>query len=171
MLPDSPKQLNEFKWVELNEAIEEMRALFAQTSLANRMTDAQVEIVYGFAYDMHMQGKFDMAIKLLKLILMYRPFDSRFLLAMGLNLKRNSNFSDAIQFFTASMALSNGDPTPAIHIAECLTALGDLESSASMLDPLIRLSSLDTAYSSLQKRAESLRELINGYGESKDAGN
>lgn len=159
-LPASPKKVNDFKWAELDSAIDEMRKQFAQTSLASRMTDVQVEVIYGFAYDMHMQGKFDMAIKLLKLILMYRPFDGRILLALGLNLKRTGNYSEAIHLFTASMAVSNGDLTPAIHVAECLTALGDLESCAEVLDPLIKLSSMNEAYSNLHKRAEALRDLI-----------
>lgn len=160
-LPVAPKNINDIQWSEISAAIDDLREQFFQTSLASRMTDAQIELIYGYAYDMHIQGKFDLAIKLLKLVMMYRPFDGRILLALGLNLKRTGSYSEAVIFLSAALAVSNGDLTPAIHVAECLTALGEIEASCELLDPLIKLSGMDTAYSSLHKRAEALRQLIN----------
>lgn len=160
MMPAERKALTEFKWAELSEAMASLREQFRESSLATRLTDDQIEIIYGFAYDLHLQGKFELAIEQLKLLLLYRPFHARALLALGINLKRLGQFAESIPVFTASMAYSEGDPVAAIHIAECLTALGDMESGKKVLDPLIRMASMDDAYTSLLKRAEALRERI-----------
>jgi tetratricopeptide (TPR) repeat protein len=160
-LPATPKNIDNLPWAEVNQAIDELREQFGQTTLAARMTDEQIELIYGFAYDMHIQGKFDIAIKLLKLIMVYRPFDARILLALGLNLKRTGSYTEAVMVLSAALAVSNGDLTPAIHVAECLTAMGEVEACFEILDPLIKLSGMDSAYTSLHKRAESLRAFIN----------
>ncbi len=159
-LPVQPKKQDSFKWVQLSDAMRGLREQFGSSSIASRLSDDQIEIIYGFAYELHLQGKFEMAIQQLKLILLYRPFHHRALLALGINLKRLGQFADAIPVFTSAIVYSEGSPQAAIHIAECLTALGEMESSKQVLEPLIKIASMDEAYASLLRRAEALHKMI-----------
>lgn len=159
-LPVKPKMQDDLKWAQLSDAMQDLREQFGASSIASRLSDEQIEIIYGFAYDLHLQGKFEMAIQQLKLILLYRPFHHRALLALGINLKRLGQFADAIPVFTASIVYSEGNPQAAIHIAECLSALGEMESSKQVLEPLIKIASMDEAYASLLRRAQALHQMI-----------
>ena len=128
-----------------------------------RFTDEQVEIVYGIAYALYQQGKFDSAMGLFQVLITYRPLDARLMMAFALCCKRMCRFDAAIPAFSAALAIDPEQPEAieaAIHLSECLAALGKAEECQSVLEPLLRLTEVDSRFDSIKRRAETLRAML-----------
>lgn len=142
------------------DSLQELKEKISDLPSSKRFTDEQIEIIYGIGHSFFMQGKFDTACGVFQLMLVYRPLDSRILSAFALCCKRLARFDAAIPAFSAALALEPTNLSLAVHMAECLAALGKREESLSLLNPLIKLAVLDDSYEALRKRAEMLRDLL-----------
>jgi type III secretion system low calcium response chaperone LcrH/SycD len=142
------------------DSIQTLREKIADLPSSKRFTDEQIEIIYGIGHALYMQGKFDNACGVFQMMLIYRPLDSRILSAFALCCKRLSRFEAAIPAYSAALALDPSNLSLAVHMAECLAALGKREQSLRLLNPLIKLAVLDQSYDALRKRAEMLRDLL-----------
>ncbi len=130
---------------------------------AARFTDEQGELVYGIGYALYPQGKFVSAVGLFQVLITYRPLDARLMMAFALCCKRLCRFDAAIPAFAAALALNPEQPEAieaAIHLSECLAVLGKTEECKSVLDPLLRLTEVDSRFDSVRRRAETLREML-----------
>lgn len=146
------------------EGMQELQQKLLSLPASTRFTDDQIETVYGIGYALYQQGKFESAVGLYQVLLIYRPMDARIMTAFAMCCKRLSRFDAAIPAFAAALALAPDDPSSAIHLSECLAALGKLDECRTILDPLIKLTELDEHYDSIRKRAETLRSLLNTAG-------
>ncbi len=146
------------------DGLQELREkLYALPSIS-RFSDEQIEIVYGIGYALYQQGKFDNAIGLFQVLMMYRPLDARLMMAFALCCKRLCRFEAAIPAFAAALALGSDEPEAAeaaIHLSECLAAMGKTEECHSVLEPLLRLTGLDERFDVVRRRAETLRAMLN----------
>ncbi len=145
------------------DSFQELREKLQALPCVARFNDEQIEIVYGIGYALYQQGKFESAVGLFQVLMMYRPLDSRLMMAFALCCKRLCRFDAAIPAFAASMALNPAEPEAAeaaIHLSECLAALGKPDECKAVLDPLIRLTELDTRFDSIRRRAETLRLML-----------
>lgn len=142
------------------ESLQELKEKIADLPSSKRFTDDQIEIIYGIGYSFFMQGKFDKACSVFQMMLIFRPLDPRILGAFALCCKRLGHFEAAIPAYSAALVLEPGNLSWAVHMAECLAALGQRDQSLTLLEPLIKLAVLDESYNDLRSRAETLRDML-----------
>ncbi len=144
-------------------SFQDLREQLQALPSAARFTDEQVELVYGIGYALYQQGKFESAVGLFQVLIMYRPLDSRLMMAFGLCCKRLCRFDAAIPAFAAALALDPEEPEAAeaaIHLWECLAVLGKTEECNAVLNPLLQLTEVDNRFDSVKRRAETLRAML-----------
>ncbi len=145
---------------------EEIRSIKEQLKnlpQTTRFTDEQIEIIYGIAYAMYNQGKLDAAHGLFETLVIYRPMDARIMLAYGICCKKMLRFDAAIPALTSAFFCNPEDLTSAIHLSECLAVIGKYEECKKVLDPLIGVAALDEKFSSIQRRAQTLKEMLQNH--------
>lgn len=125
-----------------------------------RFSNEQIDMIYCVAHSIFMQGKLESACSIFQTLLIYRPLDIRILTAFGLCCKQLGMFEQAIPALTCAYLLDSEDVKLAVHIAECLAALGKYEQSAQILDPLLQLSEVDASLANIQKRAGALKHML-----------
>lgn len=125
-----------------------------------RFSDEQIDMIYCVAHSIFMQGKLESACSIFQTLLIYRPLDIRILTAFGLCCKQLGMFEQAIPALTCAYLLDSEDVKLAVHIAECLAAIGKYEASSQILDPLLQLSEVDASLLNIQKRASALRHML-----------
>ncbi len=159
--PPPPEQLQQFSFLQLRDSIRDLHRRFSESELAKRISDEQVEVIYSVGHGLFLQGKFDNALNVFKMIMLYRPFDARNMEAYATTLKRMGRFEEAIPIYSAALLYSElADPMPSLHIAECLAALGRSEESARMLRPILDLADVDAAYGEIRERADNLLSML-----------
>lgn len=142
------------------ESIRILREKLAKFPALERFSDEQVEIVYGIAYAMFNQGKLEAAHGLFETLVIYRPTDARIMLAFGICCKKMLRFEAAIPALMAAFFCDPEDLTSAIHLSECLAVVGRHDECRRILDPLIGAAKLDEQFESIQRRAQTLREML-----------
>lgn len=163
--PPSPS-LEHSDTVALIDSIRELQFRFSQSDIAKRFSDEQIELIYSVGHGLFMQGKFEKALNVFKLVMLYRPIDSRYTEAYATTLKRMGRFEEAIPVFAAAFVF--GDllqPMPAIHIAECLAALGRTDESECLVRPLLDFADVNAAYGDIRERAETLLVMLKKGGD------
>jgi tetratricopeptide (TPR) repeat protein len=125
-----------------------------------RFSNEQIDMIYCVAHSIFMQGKLESACSIFQTLLIYRPLDSRILTAYGLCCKQLGMFEQAIPALTCAYLLDSEDVKHAVHIAECLAALGKYEESSQILDPLLQLTEVDASLANIQKRAGALKHML-----------
>ena len=140
--------------------LDELKNTLATLPSFNRFSDEQIELIYSLGSTHFNQGKLKLALDFFQVLLIYRPLDSRFLFSVGLCLKNLGRYQEAIPAFCAALGLDENPVNSALHLAECLAALGKVNEAESVLNPIIDLSKIDSSYESLSKRAESLKDLL-----------
>jgi len=165
MKMSAPGQLPEinqtYDMLLLRETIHDLQEKFSKSEFYNRLNDDQTEVVYSVGHTLFTQGKFEKALNVFKLILLYRPFDARNLEAYATTLKRLGRFEEAIPVYVSALIFGEmASPSPPIHIAECLAALGRPDESEKMLRPILDLAQLNDAYAGVRARAENLLSVL-----------
>ena len=140
--------------------LDELKTMLSNLPSFNRFSDDQIELIYSLGCTNFNQGKISLALDYFQILLIYRPLDPRFLFSVGLCLKNLGRYQEAIAPFCATLGLDENPVNAALHLAECLAALGRITEAHSLLLPIIDLSKIDQSYASLVKRAESLKELL-----------
>ncbi len=144
---------------ELN-SLDDLRNKIANLPSSTRFSDEQIEIIYGIGHSLFVQGKFENACSVFQMMLIYRPLDPRILGAFALCCKRVGHLEAAIPAYSAALVLEPTNLSWAVHMAECLAALGKRDESLKLLEPLIKLAVLDESYNDLRSRAETLRNML-----------
>ena len=159
--PPPPEALSQIDFYVLRDALRDLRDQFENSELAKRFSHEQIEVIYSVGHGLFMQGKFEKALNVFKLVMLYRPLDARNLEAYATTLKRLGRFEEAIPIYSAAMVYGElSHPMPAMHIAECLVALGRAAESEKLLRPLLDMTKLDEAYSEVRGRAETLLTML-----------
>jgi len=156
-----PETKPEFDLFSFQKTVRNLHEAFADSDIAKKVSDDQVEVMYSIGHAIFMQGKLEKALNVFQVILLYRPLDARIIEACATTLKRMGKFEEAIPAYAAAMVFGDfGNPMPSVHIAECLAALGRAEDSAKILRPLLDSSALDSAYTDVRQRAENLLSML-----------
>ncbi len=142
------------------DAISELREKVEALPGYMRFSNEQIDMIYCVAYSIFTQGKLESACSIFQTLLIYRPLDIRILTAFGLCCKQLGMFEQAIPALTCAYLLDSADVKLAVHIAECLAALGKYEESSQILDPLLQLSEVDTSLENIKKRASALKHML-----------
>lgn len=161
VIPPEPDSLQKFEFLQLRDSVREMSLRFSQSDLAKRLSNEQVEVIYSVGHAFFVQGKFENALNVFKMLMLYRPFDARNMEAYATTLKRLGRFEEAIPIYAAALFFGDlSDPMPSVHIAECLAAIGRADDSMNMLRPILELANLDAAYGEVRSRCEGLQAML-----------
>jgi Flp pilus assembly protein TadD len=156
-----PDMRREFDLYAFQKTIRDLYAIFADSDIAKKVSDDQVEVIYSIGHAIFMQGKFEKALSVFQVILLYRPLDSRVIEACATTLKKMGKFEEAIPTYAAAMMFGDlENPMPSIHIAECLAALGRADDSEKILRPLLDSAKLDSAFTDIRRRAENILSML-----------
>lgn len=92
------------------------------------------EALYRLAYRLYGQAKYEDAQRLFAILLMHNHLDRRYYLAYGACAQMLRRHPDALRYYSVAAQLDLTDPQPAIHMAECLLALGRRSEARACLD-------------------------------------
>jgi type III secretion system low calcium response chaperone LcrH/SycD len=92
------------------------------------------EALYRLAYRLYGQAKYAEAQRLFAILLMHNHLDRRYYLAYGACAQMLKRHPDALRYYSVAAQLDLTDPQPAIHMAECLLALGQRGEARACLD-------------------------------------
>jgi tetratricopeptide (TPR) repeat protein len=160
-IPPDPEESRQFDFFVLRDSLRELQDKFSKSELASRFSDEQIELIYSIGHSFFMQGKFEQALNIFKLIILYRPIDARNMEAYATTLKRMGRFDEAIPVYVAAMVFGELSlPMPVIHIAECLAAIGRSAESERLLRPMLDMAKVDEAYAEVRGRAETLLDML-----------
>jgi tetratricopeptide (TPR) repeat protein len=162
VFPQAPNSVAEESLMFEPDAVRSLKEKAEKLPSYSRFSSDQIEIIYCVAYSMYMQGKIESACSVFQILLIYRPLDIRILAAFGLCCKQLGMFEQAIPALTSAFLLDSSDVKLAVHISECLAALGKREESLKILEPILQLSELEASFDNVQKRAEALKSLMIG---------
>ena len=156
-----PEIKPEIDFYSFQKTIRDLHKTFADSDIAKKVSDDQVEVMYSIGHAIFMQGKLERALNVFHVILLYRPLDARIIEACATTLKKMGKFEEAIPTYAAALVFGDlENPMPSVHIAECLAALGRAEDSEKILRPLLDSSALDSAYTDVRQRAENLLSML-----------
>jgi tetratricopeptide (TPR) repeat protein len=156
-----PEVSSGFDLIYFQNSIRNLRKNFEKYDFFKTVTDEQVEVIYSVGHALFMQGKFEKALNIFQLILIYRPLDARSLEACATTMKRLGRFDEAIPIYAAALVFGEVEnPMPSMHIAECLAALGRNHDSETVLRPILDASLVDSAYADVQSRARNLLSML-----------
>lgn len=92
------------------------------------------EALYALGYRLYGQAKYQEAQRLFAILLMHNHLDRRYYLAYGASAQMLKRHADALRYYSVAAQLDLTDPQPAIHMAECLLALGKRGDARKCLD-------------------------------------
>lgn len=101
----------------------ELQNLYSTLPVHNRLGSRECAVIYKQGHTLYQRGRYAQAAEIFCLLTLYRPQEVRFLLAGAICLKLQYRFDMAAPLFFAAMMLDETDPTPALHLAQCLLVL------------------------------------------------
>jgi len=121
----------------------------------------QIEDLYGIAYNLYNTGRVKDAIELFRFLCQLDATQSRHWMGFAASLQLETHYDQAIAAYFMAFTLDAAqDPTPMMHIGDCLLSLGKKEEAMHAYQFTQELASKDDAYDKLRTRAEALVTLI-----------
>jgi type III secretion system low calcium response chaperone LcrH/SycD len=118
------------------------------------------EIMYALGHTMYTQRRFTDAARVFGFLMTHNHRDRRYLQAYAATLHMTQDYANAIRVYTYASLLDGADPDPALHICECLVALGLRKEAAEGLTIVVGLCEADDSYAALRERAQALLGLL-----------
>lgn len=127
---------------------------------SGKMTPEAAEAVYAMAYREYTRARYEEAVKLFQLLLVYRPTNPAYLLGAGLCLQRLRRFDLAIAAYTALGFLDPEQPSHRLAVAECQLLKREHDAARSTLTEVIGYCRKHTSHDQILSRAQAMLELM-----------
>lgn len=118
------------------------------------MTDEMVEGIYGQAYRLYNNGKYQDAIQLFRLLVMADSTDPKFIMGLAACFHMMKEYKNAGQIYSLCGMVDPGNPIPHYHASDCFIKLGDLPSAIVELKLTIDYSEGKPEYQTIHDRAK-----------------
>jgi len=128
-------------------------------AMAQSVSDAQAQDMYGTAYQLQAQGHHERAGRILALLCMFRPAEPVYWRAAGICCQRLRDYPGAVRAFTHCIGLAPQDTEPGLRLVECLLMDGRPQAALDLLRPIIALARSHADLPALQ-RADGLLDLM-----------
>jgi type III secretion system low calcium response chaperone LcrH/SycD len=139
----------------------DFRAAAAALAVNSRFKDSEVEGLYALGRNFFEQGHYGRALHLLSTAALYRPTESRYMMALGICQKLLTHHDRAVQAFALVSLLEPDNPEPGLHVAECLLATGRRAQGLQLLETVLECVDLaDGEHEAVGRRAEALLNLL-----------
>jgi len=109
----------------------------AGTAAARRFSDAEVEFIHATAIGLLRAGRMDKALSMLVVCALYRPHNSKYLLALGTCHRLLRHDEEALQVFAMVTAMDPMNYEAALQVGECLLRLRRVDESRKVLGALV----------------------------------
>lgn len=96
-----------------------------------------LEKIYAVGHSLYMQGRFRDAMFVFGFLVMRDQVDARFSRAMAASLQMLKQYQKAIDLYLLAFTMDVSDPSPNLHVCECLIALGQGEAAREGLELLV----------------------------------
>jgi type III secretion system low calcium response chaperone LcrH/SycD len=117
------------------------------------LNDEMVEGIYGQAYRLYNNGKYDDAIELFRLLIMMNPVESKYVLGMAACLHMNKHYKGAVDMYALCAVLDPETPIPYYHSYDCYLHMKDKLAACISLEMTIKKAGNQTHYQTLKDRA------------------
>ncbi len=96
-------------------------------------TDATEALLHQFAYGCYTNGLYEKALRVFRVLTIFRRTDSRYWYGLGACLLATGNDVEATQAFQLAAANNSSDLRPNFFLADCLSRLGRKEEAEATL--------------------------------------
>lgn len=124
---------------------------FPDSTLGDRLSDAQVNSLYASAYQLADRGNHDQASSLFALLGMYRPQVPKYAFAVGVCFRKLGKYEDAIRMFGRAQKLEPLNHEPAFQVVECMLLLGHREHAQALLKSMAKVARRNESASTLER--------------------
>ncbi|MET4580094.1 SycD/LcrH family type III secretion system chaperone [Ottowia thiooxydans] len=121
---------------------------------------AQREALYQVGHGFYTQARYQEAFKVFSMLVIYDHLNPRYLMALAGAAQMQGLYEDALQHYSTAALTMEDDPTPLIHSADCLMALGRTDLAQETLGLAIELAENDDKFSAVKKRAEAVLAMM-----------
>ncbi|MGE0329466.1 MAG: SycD/LcrH family type III secretion system chaperone [Ramlibacter sp.] len=132
---------------------------------AGKLTEANAGTFYALAYNEYGQGRYDKALQFFKLLLIYRPTNTVYLLGAALCLQRLRSYEMAAAAFVVLSYLEPGVPQHALAQAECHLLCHEREQARETLVMTIDYCDRNPGHDTVRARAQAMLELMKAHHE------
>ncbi|MGI4847218.1 MAG: hypothetical protein ACRYGK_03645 [Janthinobacterium lividum] len=105
-------------------SMETLQATCAALPGTKRLGDRECEVIYAQGWQLFQRGLFAQAAEVFAVLALYRPLSPRYLNAHAMCRKLMHQYDMAVLLFVAVLTVDEDDPVPAMHLAQCLFAIG-----------------------------------------------
>jgi type III secretion system low calcium response chaperone LcrH/SycD len=126
-------------------------------------TDRHYETMYAKAHQLYSMEQYEDAGKVFGFLCTNNPYDLRFMLGLGASLQMQGKWQDAIGSYTMCVALNMEDPVPVFHIAECLSALGQVDDAKEMFSAVVERAK-KPEHQAIKQRAAAMLQIMQSAG-------
>ena len=121
--------------------------------------DAELDAAYAMACFFYERDEYDTALRLFGLLLAANPFETRYLIGMGMTQQVLKNYDDAIGYYASALVFDFDDPLPGFHTAECLVHKGQPEDALTTLSVCLSRAN-GPAHAAIKQKALELQGLL-----------
>ncbi|WP_461833098.1 SycD/LcrH family type III secretion system chaperone [Desulfothermus sp.] len=122
--------------------------------------EKEAEALYSVAYNMYKTGQFEKALKVFKVLCFLNHMEPKYWFSLGATHHRLKNLDMAARAYAYTSILDPENPTPALHAAECLMALGRKDEAEGALLTAIEFSQEGGKYQKERERAKMLLDML-----------
>lgn len=120
------------------------------------MSDESMEAVYGVAYSLYTNGKFDQAAKVFQFLCIYDHLEPKYPLGWGASLFAQGAYDQALQAFAQAAVLDIDNPEIHLKAGECNLKVGEPVAAEMALEAAVFYAEKDPSHAAVLKRAKLL---------------
>lgn len=145
--------------------LSQLRQQLESLPSAGKLAGTDAGALYALAYNEFGQGRYDKALAYFKLLLIYRPTNTVYLLGAALCLQRLRRYEMAAAAFVALGYLEPGAPQHALALAECHLLCQERAQARDTLLMTIGYCDQNPGHDTVRARAQAMLELMKGQHE------
>ncbi len=128
------------------------------------LSEADMEVLYGIAYNFYTHGRYDEAEKVFIFLCTYDHLEKRFWKGLAASRQMGGKSAGAADAYGCMTICDLDDPEPHFQAARCLLAIGAKKRASSALDAAIELAerSSDPKHKALVEQAGQLKRAADG---------
>ena len=143
-------------------AIARLKQALEALPSSSRMSRDDTEAVYAMAYNLVVQGQYDLASGYLSLLTLYSPTNTKYLTGLALTYKLLKQYDSALNVYLFVAALEPEQPQHTLSLAECLMLQGDAHRAQSALSLVMRFCADHKQFERVGVRARAMSDLMGG---------
>jgi len=145
---------------EVTEVSAALRSYLDSLPSAGLLKDGEAELVYGMAYRLFEQGRYERARDYLRLLTSCQPTVRKYWMSLAACHRKLGHFDAAILAYS-TVAVSHPDsPESSLKVAECLLQEGKVGDAVETLKAVIEYCALHPAAASIGTRARAVLQLL-----------